>query len=204
ADREKREVIFESFEDRDLPSIPRFPNRAGEWFGHLGPATPEAESKVKPFRGKHFAKFYPSRQKYSYAWHIIDLEEFSAELGAPPRQMEVAAAFYSAEPNADIRYQVRLAAFRQGPSEIRPIWNNEAFLYDTVLQHGGRNFVAEAGKEPGWKKLLTRLDIPTGSRSLVISLAVARDDGAEWENELYLDSVRARLIFDQRQNPESL
>ncbi|BCX49238.1 hypothetical protein HAHE_31460 [Haloferula helveola] len=190
----KEEILFESFEgDESATLSPLFPDRAGRWFGDLTVAVPTKDG-LDPERGESVARFVPaSNRKYSYARYIIDAEDLQlTELGAVP-QLEVKASFASNQRSLPARYQIRLAAFAQPPEEVRAIWRHESLLFDTVLQHTARNYMASPDQE-GWKKLASRIDIPPGTRSLVISLGVAEQEGSAPSGAHYLDAVRVRLI----------
>lgn len=187
----KTEVLFESFEgDGQEKLSPRFPDQAGTWFGQVTTGI-QPQNIVEAQRGNAVARFekIPDR-KCSYAWHIIDLDQLpDLESGEGPYQLEVKATFATSAPSPDSRYQIRLAAFSQAPEEIRPIWNNEDILYNTVLQHSGRNYRVKPGDE-GWKKLFSRIDLPANARSVVICLGV----NAATDEEHYLDAIRARVV----------
>lgn len=190
----REEILFESFEgDKSTTLSPLFPDRAARWFGDLTVAVP-AKDGLDPERGESVARFVPvSNRKYSYARYIIDAEDLQlTELGAVP-QLEVKASFASDQRSLPARYQIRLAAFAQPPEEVRAIWRHESLLFDTVLQHTARNSMASPDQE-GWKKLASRIDIPPGTRCLVISLGVAEQEGSAPSGAHYLDAVRVRLI----------
>ena len=192
----REDVLFESFEGNEpMPLIARFPDRAGAWFGNLITAF-SPEDGLDPERGKSVAKFTSAHpRKYSYAWHILDVEDLHATEVGQSTQLEVKASFASDQLSAPVRYQIRLAVFSQPPEEIRAIWNREAVLFETVLQHTARNYLAKPDEE-GWKKLFSRIDIPPGARSIVISLGLAGQDGSWLSGAHYLDAVRARIIFN--------
>lgn len=190
----REEVLFESFEgDEPMALVPRFPDRAGVWFGNLTMGEP-ARNGLDAERGDSFAKFTPiADRKYSYARYLIDVEDLPlAEFEQRP-QLEVKASFASDQEAFPARYQIRLAAFSQSPEEVRRIWNHEEDLFETVLQHTARNYVTKPDQE-GWKKLFSRIDIPSGTRSVVISLGVAGLGGETLSGSHYLDAVRVRLV----------
>lgn len=191
----REEILFESFEgDESRTLAPAFPDRAGEWFGDLTVAV-RSKDGLEPERGGSVARFNPvPTRKYSFARYIIDLEDLSPTQLEQVSQLEVKASFASDQMSVPARYQIRLAAFAQPPEEVRAIWNRESLLFDTVLQHTVRNYLASPDRE-GWKKLASRIDLPPGTRSVVISLGVAEQGGSSPSGDHYLDAVRVRLIF---------
>jgi hypothetical protein len=188
-------VLTEGFERANLPPPRGFPRQANEWSGDLSAPVP-AESGVTPVEGDRMARLEqvsPGARKFSYAWRILDLAEHSAPSAAETRKVEVSAAFHTAGEARPLRYQIRLAAFSQEPGEVRQIWNNEPVLFDTVLQHVGRN-VRVGADDPGWEVVQASMEIPAGTRSLLISLAASEADPASAPKNHYLDDVRVRLV----------
>lgn len=190
----REEVLFESFEGEAPEAlIARFPDRAGEWFGNVTTAQPPGEGR-DAVRGDSVGRWTPvPTRRFAYAWHIIDLAEIPSLTEGDSRQLEVVASFASDRSSGPVHYQIRLAAFSEAPEKVRPLWNDEDRLYDTVLQHVGRNHKADL-PSGDWKKLYARLDIPPGARSLVISLGVAGTNGALSGRDHFVDAVRARII----------
>ena len=190
--RERVSLFFESFESPDLHPIPRVPDIAGLWYGNFTPFVSLEEQGITPHRGDYVAEFIPHpNRKFSNAWYIIDLLDLDGlEIGQLPLELEVIASFGSSHPEVPAHYQIRLAAFSQEPSGVRPVWNNETALFNTVLQHVGRNEIVTS-PERDWTKLRTSLEIPPGSRSLLISLAAAGGDQPDVRQ--FLDAVRVNL-----------
>lgn len=190
----RNEIMFESFEgDEPRTLSPAFPDRAGKWFGDLTVAVP-VKNGLEPERGESVARFNPvPTRKYSYARYIIDMEDVALTEVEHVSQLEVKASFASDQLSVPARYQIRLAAFAKPPEEVRAIWSRESLLFDTVLQHTARNYLASPDRE-SWKKLASRIDLPPETRSLVISLGVAEQGEASPSGDHYLDAVRVRLI----------
>jgi hypothetical protein len=136
-----------------------------------------------------------AKRQLSFAWRIVDLAEYPAATSEGPLRIEVTAAFAGSEPERAAHYQIRLAAFSQAPADVRALWNNEPLLFDTVLQHVGRNVHAEPGIK-GWQTVQAGMQIPAGTRSLVISLGAGDEaaDNAE-PSAHYLDDVRASFVI---------
>ena len=190
-------VLTEGFEKADLTSSRGFPRQANEWSGDVS-APVTAESGVAPIEGDRMArleKAASSARRFSYAWRILDLAEHPAPGEAKTRKVEVTAAFNTAGEARPLHYQIRLAAFSQEPGEVRRIWNHEPVLFDTVLQHVGRNVITGAD-QPGWQTVQASMELPPGTRSVVISLA-AGDKAADSAGASvhFLDDVRVRFVI---------
>lgn len=192
----KVSVLAEGFEDSRMPPPRGFPRQANEWSGDLS-APVTAESGVVPIAGDRMARLgqaAPSSRRFSYAWRILDLTEHSAPSEAETRKVEISAAFNTPGEARPLQYQIRLAAFSQEPGEVRRIWNHESVLFDTVLQHVSRNVLTKPDQPPGWQTVRASMEIPPGTRSLLISLAASEADSASAPKTYFLDDVRARLV----------
>ncbi|MFZ5830820.1 MAG: hypothetical protein ACOY3P_12065 [Planctomycetota bacterium] len=189
-------VLAEGFEDSRLAPGRGFPTVANRWSGDVS-APVGAESDVKPSEGGRMVRLtLPPKRTLSYAWRIVDLAEHPEAATAKSLRLEVAASFNTSGPARSLRYQIRLAAFSQKPSEVRAIWNNEPVLFDSVLQHVGRNMLTKPG-DTGWQTVNAALEIPPGTRSVVISLAAGEADPAQPLAEHYLDDAHARFVITQ-------
>jgi hypothetical protein len=188
-------TLTEGFENAKLTPPRGFPRQANEWSGDLS-ATVTAESGVTPVEGNRMARLEqasPNSRRFSYAWRIVDLAELPGPSVGESRKLEVSAAFNTPGEARPLHYQIRLAAFSQEPGEVRRIWNHEPVLFDTVLQHVGRNVRVEAG-DPGWQLVQASMEIPPGTRSVLISLAASESDSASAPREYYLDDVHAQFV----------
>ncbi|MFN0079293.1 MAG: hypothetical protein ACKVY0_22740 [Prosthecobacter sp.] len=191
-------VLTEGFERADLTASRGFPRQANEWSGDVS-APVTAESGVAPIEGDRMArleKAASSARRFSYAWRILDLAEHSTLDEAETRKVEVTVAFNTPGEARPLHYQIRLAAFSQEPGEVRRIWNHEPVLFDTVLQHVGRNVITSAD-QPGWQTVQASLELPPGTRSVVISLAAGAADDEQPPGSHYLDNVRVRFVLEQ-------
>jgi hypothetical protein len=187
----------EGFEDSQMSPGTRFPIVVDRWSGHLSPPI-TATGDVMPAEGIRMTRLpaTPGRE-LGYAWRIVDLDAHPAAGNSTPSQLEVTASFNAPADGRMLRYQIRLAAFSQEPSGLRPIWNDEPVLFDTVLQHVGRNLLVQPA-ERGWKTLRATLEIPPGTRSVVISLAAGGADESQPPGDCYLDDIQARWIIAPR------
>lgn len=190
--REMTELLFESFEDPSVSYSARFPGRAGVWHGEL--SVIKAEEEIEAMRGNYVAKVSPvPDRKFSYARRIMDLSELPEAEEGKLREIEVQASFLGSNPDQPSQFQIRLGVFSEAPEDVRPIWNNEAVLFDRVLLHVGENHTT-GPDEAGWHKMRTSVEIPPHARSLVVSLAVADAGENPARTDHYLDAIRFRLI----------
>ena len=191
--RESSEVVFESFEDPDMKLSGRFPTIANEWFG--GVRSVPGTDAVPAAAGTRVAQFNaPTKSKFTYARYLIDLDEHPKPGEEHVGTVEVEASFFTSNPQKPSVFQIRLGAFSQEPEAVRPIWNDHETLFDTVLQHVGRNYITEPGEQTGWHKLRATIEIPTGTRSVVISLGAGNDEPGATTSEHFVDAVRVQLF----------
>ena len=189
-------VLTEGFEDSRMMPPNRFPRQANEWSGDMSPPV-VAEAGILPVEGARMMRLQtgPTR-KLGYAWYIVDLADHPERAQVEGQYLEVTAAFNTPGEAQPQHYQIRLAAFSQEPGDVRRIWNHEPVLFDTVLQHVGRNVTTDADQR-GWQTVQASMEIPPGTRSVVISLAAGAAADEPTPGTHYLDQVRARFVIAQ-------
>ena len=193
SDQEVREIVSESFEDLGKEFKSRFPSEAGKWFGEISSIS--ADEAISSASGVRVAQFIDNpKVKFSYARYLIDLDEYAKPGQNQSRSVRVEASFFASNPDESSVFQIRLAAFSQEPQEVRPIWNDQEVLFDQVLQHVGRNHITKPGQKPDWQRLEASIEIPPGTRSLVISLGAGMVDPNGDKSSHYLDDIRVSLV----------
>ena len=191
--RLSREIVFESFEDPEMKLPGRFPTSANRWFGRV--VSVPGANEMPAVTGTRVGKFERGREpKFTYARYLIDLDEYTGPREDHVRSVEVEASFFTSNPEESSVFQIRLGAFSQEPGAVRPIWNDHELLFDTVLQHVGRNYITEPGEQMGWHKLHATIEIPPGTRSVVISLGAGNDEPGATTSDHFVDSVRVQLV----------
>lgn len=187
-------VLTEGFEDSQMTPSSRFPDHANEWSGDMSPPV-SAEVGIMPVEGTRMIRLHsgPVRH-FGYAWRIVDLADYPELARVKERNLEVRASFITPGGAHQSRYQIRLAAFSQKPDEVRKLWNNEPALFDTVLQHVGRN-VRTQSDDRGWQTVQASLEVPSGTRSVVISLAAGATDTDQPSGTYYLDDVHVHFAI---------
>ena len=185
-------LLSEGFEDPAWRPEPGFPTRPGAWFGDLSKSVC-ASDECAAKEGRHVVALNPSaRQKFSYAFRIFDLSEVDASLPVGSCLLEVSASFRGSSPGAEDRYQIRLAAFREEPGAIKQMWNGGT-LFDYLLKHVARTVHTKDGSD-GWQTLKETIEIPPGTRSVVVSLAAGMASESAPKTPHYLDDIQVRLV----------
>lgn len=191
--RESTEIVFEDFEDPQMKLMGRFPTNANQWFGRV--LSVPGKDEIPAVSGTRVGQFntWP-KTKLAYARYLIDLDDHLKPAEEHVRSVEVEASFFTLNPQEPSVFQIRLGAFSQEPEAVRPIWNDHETLFDTVLQHVGRNYITEPGEQTGWHKLRATIEIPTATRSVVISLGAGNDESGATASEHFVDAVRVQLV----------
>ncbi len=188
-------LFSESFEDSNRELNRGFPTNAGEWSGDLTGSF-SAENEVEPMDGEYMVRLTPHpMRKFSFAARIVDLEDYPIPAGAGSRQIDVTASFHGGNLASKQRHQIRLAAFGEAPGEIKAIWNSSN-MFDFVLQHVGRTIPMKPGEE-GWQTIHAAMEIPPGTRSLVIWVAAGLVDDSAAITAHYLDDVQAHFVIEK-------
>ena len=192
-----QEIVSEGFENPEQNFKRRFPLEAGKWFGDISLIS--ADQAISSASGVRVAQFLDNpKAKFAYARYLIDLDEYAKPGQNHSRSVRVEASFFASNPDESSVFQIRLAAFSQEPQEVRPIWNDQEVLFDQVLQHVGRNHITKPGQDSEWHKLGASLEIPPGTRSVVISLGAGMVDSNADKSNHYLDDVRVSLVDSPR------
>jgi hypothetical protein len=132
--------------------------------------------------------------RFSYARYIVDLEDHAKPSDEYTRSIEVCGSFFSTDPDPSSIYRIDLWAFSQTPEEIQPIWTDREHFQDNVLQQVGRNYTPELSNQPTWHKVKVTMEIPPGTRSIVVSLASGKRSPGGASSDRYLDDVRVHLV----------
>ncbi len=192
-------VLSEGFEDAHMAIEAGVPERKNVWAGELLP--PEGEKGgVKPAEGKFMGVLPPhERRKLSYAFRFLDVDRLPLAMAGQTRQIEVTARFHSGKPEVRDRFQICLAAFSEDVAEAREIWNKAA-VDEQALLHVTRTVKTEPDAF-GWVTLQSVIDVPDGTKSLLVSLAAGVVHGDKTKTEHYLDDVQIRLITSDTMLP---
>jgi hypothetical protein len=188
-----QEIVSEGFENPEQNFKRRFPYEAGKWFGDISSIS--ADQAISSASGVRVAQFLDNpKTKFAYARYLIDLESYAEVYPTHTRSLRVDTSFFASNLDESSVFQIRLAAFSQAPQDIARIWNDREVLFDQVLQHVGRNHITKPGQDSEWHKLDASIEIPPGTRSVVISLGAGMVDSSDDKSNHYLDDVRVSLL----------
>lgn len=184
-------ILADGFEDTSQRPEPGFPTKTGAWFGDLTNST--IPQLCSPKEGSHVVCLPPSaRQKFSYAFRIFDLSEYELPATTGAFAMEVTASFHGTDTEEVDRYQIRLAAFREEPAAIKPLWNGGT-LFDYLLKHVARTVNAQE-RSSEWRTLKESIEIPAGTRCIVVALAAGMASETAPKTLHFLDDVQIRFV----------
>tara|TARA_Y200000002_G_scaffold37771_1_gene27674 strand:- start:166 stop:1128 length:963 start_codon:yes stop_codon:yes gene_type:complete len=192
-----QEIVSESFENPEQNFKRRFPFESGKWFGEISSVS--VGQKISSASGVRVAQFLDNpKAKFAYARYLVDLESYAEVYPSHTRSLRVDTSFFASNLDESSVFQIRLAAFSHAPQDIARIWNDREVLFDQVLQHVGRNHITKPVQDSEWKKLGASIEIPPGTRSLVISLGAGMVDSNGKDSNHYLDDVRVSLVDSPR------
>ena len=193
AQRVSKEIVFESFEDPEMKSLGRFPTNANQWFG--GMFSVPGTGGMPVVEGTRVGQFANMPQhRFSYARYVVDLDEYAEPSDEHTRSIEVSGSFFSPDLDPTSVFRIDVAAFGEAPEAVQPVWIDREHFDDVVLQQVGRNYSPELTDQPTWHEVKVAMEIPPGTRSLVISLGAGKRDPGGAGSDRYLDAVRVKLV----------
>ena len=191
--RESREIVFESFEDPEMASPRRFPTSANRWFG--GMRNVPGKDRMPAVEGTRVGKFANiPEHRFSDARYVVDLAEYGEPSDKHTRSIEVSGSFFSPDLDHTSVFRIDVAAFSEAPEAVQPVWIDREHFDDVVLQRVGRNYRPEPGDQPAWHEVKVSMEIPRGTRSLVVSLSAGKRAPGGAGSDRYLDAVRVHLV----------
>ena len=193
-------LLHESFEGARFGWQSGFPKQMGQWGGDEAKIV-SSEAGVNPRDGVRMLKLEPVKTDLFSRTHcMVDLQKQSMALGATTRQVELRASFHPSVLGKKDRYILRAAAFADGPEKLdeRLMKEGWAEIDEHSLAYAARGVSVPAGTDT-WQTITLMIDVPPGSRMLVISMWAATMDGKPANRAAhYLDDVRLSAVLDER------
>ena len=193
ANRTSKEIVSENFEDPEMKLSGRFPFRANQWFGRV--VSVSQEDEMPAVQGTRVGKLdLAPGTRFGYARYVVDLSDYPELADGHARTIEVKASFSAAVSDQSPVFRVGLAAFSQSPEAVQPVWNDRENFNDKVLQEVGRNYIPEPGEQARWHEVSATIEIPPGSRSVVVSLGAGNVKPDKAMSDYYLDAIQVQLV----------
>ena len=191
--RTSQEVVTENFENADMKLRPQLPDQANQWFGRVVSVAPEGE--VTAVQGSRVGQLSPiPGNRSEYVRYVVDLDDYP-ELGQGHMQsLQVKASFSAPFTQQEPKFRVELAAFSEAPEGVKQAWKEERESGERVLQQVMRNYLPSEDTLGDWHEVSASLEIPEGSRSVVISLGVFHLHPDKPVSDFYLDGIEVQLV----------
>ena len=191
--RVSKEIVFESFEDPQMKSSGRFPTNANQWFGKM--LSVPGTGGMPAVEGTRLGKFENvPKHRFTYARYVVDLDEYAEPSDKHTRSIEVSGSFFTPDLDPTSVFRIDVAAFGEAPEAVQPVWIDREHFDDVVLQQVGRNHSPELSDQPIWHEVTVMMDIPSGARSVVVSLGSGKRAPGGAGSDRYLDAVRVKLV----------
>ncbi len=186
-------IVSQDFEDPAMQLKSSLPDRADQWFGRLVSVSPTAG--VSPVMGSRVGRLSPvTGNRSESARYIIDLHDHPEPAPGHVRSLQVAGYFSAPFPGQEPKFRVELAAFSEAPSDVRQAWKEQRESGEEALQVVLRNYLPKSDNLAEWHEVSASLEIPEGTRSVVISLGVFRLDPDQPATDFYLDAIDVQLV----------
>lgn len=191
--RTSQEIVSESFEDPAMKLKPKLPDKANQWFGRLVSVAPEVG--LSAVQGSRVGQLSPvPGNRTESVRYLVDLDDYPRLAEGHVRSLQVKAFFSAPFTKQQPGFRVEMAAFSQAPESVKPVWQDRENFDERVLQEVGRNHLPAEGEQGDWHEVSASLEIPPGSRSVVISLRVWRLNPDKPVSDFYLDAVQVELV----------
>jgi len=185
-------LLREGFEDDGKPRAEGFPTSAEVWGGDAAVSVRSGDA-VQAKEGERILRMEPTRGDLSNRQHLIIALPPLREDEAPT--VRVTASFHASDSEIRDRYLMRAATFSEAPGEIDPMWMHQLWGDESnralSAAAQARTFPPGAAE---WQTMHLTIDVPPGSRVLVVSLWAATMDGRpERRAPHYLDDIQVTL-----------
>lgn len=191
--RTSREIVTESFEDAGMKLRPHLPVKANQWFGRVVSVSPDGG--VSPVEGSRVGQLSPvPGNRTESVRYVVDLDDYPELVHGNVQSLEVKASFSAPFTEQSPKFRIGFAAFSEGPGDVRQAWIEEREFGERVLQEVVRNYVPKIDEQGDWHEVSASLEIPEGSRSVVISLGVFGLHPDKPVSDFYLDVIEVQLV----------
>ena len=191
--RTSQEIVSESFEDPEMKLRPHLPVEANQWFGRLVSVLPEGG--VSAVKGSRVGQLSPvPGNRTESVRYVVDLDDHPELAHGHVQSLEVKASFSAPFTEQNPKFRIGFAAFSEGPGDVRRAWIEEREFGERVLQEVVRNYRPTREEHGEWHEVSASLEIPEGSRSVVVSLGVFALHPDKPVSDFYLDGIEVQLV----------
>ena len=197
--RTSQEIVSEGFEDSDIELPIHLPVKANQWCGRLDSVTPKGG--ISAVEGKRVGRLIPKAGNRSDSLsRVVDLQDYPDLESGYVRSLKVKGSFAAPFTEQSPGFHVRIVAFSQAPEDVRQAWRDRWNSDAMILQGVERKHLPEKDEQGNWHEVSASLEIPEGTRSIMIALGVWHLNPDMSVPDLYLDAVQVQLV-DTRKPP---
>ena len=197
--RTSQEIVSEGFEDSDIELPIHLPVKANQWCGRLDSVTPKGG--ISAVEGKRVGRLIPKAGNRSESLsRVVDLQDYPDLESGYVRSLKVKGSFAAPFTEQSPGFHVRIVAFSQAPEDVRQAWRDRWNSDAMILQGVERKHLPEKDEQGNWHEVSASLEIPEGTRSIMIALGVWHLNPEMSVPDLYLDAVQVQLV-DTRKPP---
>lgn len=191
--RTSQEIVSEGFEDSDIELPIHLPVKANEWCGRLVSVTPQGG--ISAIEGKRVGRLIPKAGNRSESLsRIVDLQDYPHLESGYVRSLRVKGSFTAPFTGQNPGFHVRIVAFGQAPEDVRQAWRDRWNSDAMILQGVERKHLPEKDEQGNWHEVSASLEIPEGTRSIMVTLGVWHLNPDMSVPDLYLDAVQVQLV----------
>ena len=191
--RTSQEIVSEGFEDSDIELPIHLPVKANEWCGRLDSVTPKGG--ISAVEGKRVGRLIPKAGNRSDSLsRVVDLQDYPDLESGYVRSLKVKGSFAAPFTEQSPGFHVRIVAFSQAPEDVRQAWRDRWNSDAMILQGVERKHLPEKDEQGNWHEVSASLEIPEGTRSIMIALGVWHLNPEMSVPDLYLDAVQVQLV----------
>ena len=191
--RTSQEIVTEDFEDPELKLRPPFPDRANQWFGRVVSVAPEGGFSA--VEGSRVGQLSPvPGNRTESVRYVVDLNDFPGSAPGHVQSLQVKGFFATPLTDQEPKFRVELTAFSEAPGDVRQAWREQRESGERALQEVVRNYLPKSDGQGDWHEVGASLEVPEGTRSVVISLGVFRLNPDKPVSDFYLDAIEVRLV----------
>ncbi len=182
-------VFAPGFEAAGLALAHGFPAGAGHWGGDPAQVV-GGERGVAPREGRFMLRLEPAARGAPRVFQVLDPAAWPTGAAGESWEVEITAAFASADSEAALRYMIRAFAVTEAPENLTAAWFERR---DEAIASAARGLDVAPGTQ-GWRTLSVSLQVPRTARSLVLFLGVRTPEKSARTAPHYLDDVRVSLV----------